>query len=103
LAFVKDKIFWKAVRDVVKMERQNGIQKWGDFASSMERYAIMKAEVEEAEDEMKNLFEELENYWQSVKNNKNDFMKGDLAKIDEKCTYLISEILQVMGCCYDKE
>lgn len=103
MAFIKDKILLKNINDVVKMERNAGIVKWGDFHSSMERYAVIKAEMEEAQEEVNKLFEELEKYWTLVKDNQYDLQSGALKRIDEVCRYLIAETMQIMGACLEKE
>jgi len=79
----------------VKAELQNAIETYGrNYNSQHEGYAVLKEEVEEAENEMNNILSDLNQLWQKIKNNDKD-IDSLLNIISGTAVFLALEAVQV--------
>jgi hypothetical protein len=89
----------KCIEKLIKRELKDANEKFPPFASAHEGYAILKEEIEEANDEM--IFVEylLGILWQYIK--ENDEVRGfqNIAKIKERAIAGIKELIQVAAMC----
>ena len=89
------------VEKAIKAEFQKAVETYGkNYNSQHEGYAVLKEEVEEAENEMKNILGDLNELWQKIKNNDKD-IKSLLNIIRGTAFFLALEAAQI-GAVADK-
>jgi hypothetical protein len=98
--YVDDKQLMRALRDAVKSETNAGIAKWGHIKNDLERYAIIKGELEETQAELDKVFVAFEEYWDAVKRNNKDDMMKYRRWIEQNAKHVIFEMIQTIGASY---
>lgn len=87
------------IENAITAETASAINNWGETYNSLhEGYAILKEEVEEANDEMKFVNAQLEHcLWPSIKSSLNPYT--DVANIRNNAERLALEAVQVAAVC----
>lgn len=89
------------VTQAIEQETLEACFNWGSvYNSRAEAYAVLKEEVEEAEENLNNLKNVLNDFWtQSVKNNKKFITKKLVKKMRLEAELLAMEAVQVAAVC----
>lgn len=84
----------------IEKEIENA-ETWGkDFSSNHEAYAVLKEEVEEADEELEYVKSALNIYWYSIRTNaREDSMQLCVKNLNDKAFSTIKELIQVMAVC----
>lgn len=85
-----------SVESIVSEELNIALQKFGEFKNNHEAYAVMKEEIEEAEEELIELNTLLRNYWYYVKiNSSTNAIHPKLKYIRKHAINMACEAIQV--------
>ena len=98
MAFITDKYFLNALKDLVKLEHRAGITKYGEYHSEYERYAAMKEETEETVEEAMNLTSDLEDMWMTLRAHRGkEEIEICKRKLVETAYKVIAEVVQLIA------
>jgi archaellum component FlaC len=87
---LKDKI-----EQLVQEELEKATEKFKPFNSPHEGYAVILEEFEELEDEMRNIKRDLNNLWDSIKDDDRSYQPLDTMEIYNDSIKAIQEAIQV--------
>ena len=89
------------IKQAILAETQEAETKWGEAYNSLhEGYAVLKEEVEEANEELTTVINYLGYSWLKIKNGKeNDLLKGNIETIKAHAEKLALEAVQVAAVC----
>lgn len=98
--------FWKpipvklsTIGELIQAELDRANEKFPQFASSHEGYAILLEEIEEAENEMNSIKSWLEELWEEIKLNDLEHQKIHIEDIQDRAKNAIEELIQVAAMC----
>lgn len=83
------------IKDLVRKELLNAIMVNGQHHSKHEAYAVLKEEIEEAEDEIKELCERVDVLWFAIRKDWDKYIEKHLELLGETTDRAIKELIQV--------
>lgn len=86
--------FVDLIEQVAEAESDRGIRNHGPAASAHEGYALIKEELEEAQDEIERLSQQLEHFWTSVKADERTVYRHYLQQISKTAILAACELIQ---------
>jgi hypothetical protein len=87
------------IEQLVKMELQESYVVHGGFNSTHEGYAVLKEEIEEAEDEIGKVKIALNDMWTAIKSDENQGARYIAERALEMAKKGVSEMIQVAAMC----
>lgn len=87
------------VRNMVQKELEHANSMFPPFHSLHEAYAVIKEEVEEAENDSEIVGYNFINLWEAIKHNDTENVLNHIAYLERNATHLIKEAVQVCAMC----
>jgi hypothetical protein len=84
----------KSIEPLIQEELERANEKFPQFASAHEGYAVIKEEYEEAQAELNLIGSRLWNVWDGVKNNEKFEISGDADELKDAAICLAAEAIQ---------
>ena len=85
---------------LVELEHKTIVQKWGEGYNSMhEGYAVLKEEVEEAEEALQDVKQHLDSAWQDVREDARKLFGSEIFRVEHYAKQLAAEAVQVAAVC----